>query len=91
MLKKILILAPLSRVDLTGAGSGGVGSVCRVLLKGLIEKKQTAFYYRVLAIDSTNSVKVEGVVEKLSANVELICLIKKMGNLFFQALLMYIK
>jgi glycosyltransferase involved in cell wall biosynthesis len=71
-MKKVLLIVPLSTLDWGSKNTGGVDSVCQMIVKGLQEKSSEAFYYRVIAFDPTNSINNTGIVSKLNEGLEVV-------------------
>ena len=71
-MKKVLLIVPLSTLDWGSKNTGGVDSVCQMIVRGLQENSSEAFYYRVIAFDPTNSINNTGVVSKLNEHLEVV-------------------
>lgn len=71
-MKKVLLIVPLSTLDWGSKNTGGVDSVCQMIVKGLQEKKTADFYYRVVAFDPTNSINNTGTLSKLNDHLEVV-------------------
>ena len=71
-MKKVLLIVPLSTLDWGSKNTGGVDSVCQMIVKGLQENSSEAFYYRVVAFDPTNSINNTGIVTKLNEHLEVV-------------------
>ncbi len=71
-MKKVLLIVPLSTLDWGSKNTGGVDSVCQIIVKGLQENSSADFYYRVVAFDPTNSINNTGVVSKLNEHLEVV-------------------
>jgi glycosyltransferase involved in cell wall biosynthesis len=71
-MKKILLIMPLSTLDWGTKNTGGVDSVCQMIVKGLLENSSEVFYYRVVAFDPTNSINNTGVISKLNEHLEVV-------------------
>jgi glycosyltransferase involved in cell wall biosynthesis len=69
---KVLLIVPLSTLDWGSKNTGGVDSVCQMIVKGLQEASSEAFYYRVVAFDPTNSINNTGIVTKLNDHLEVV-------------------
>jgi glycosyltransferase involved in cell wall biosynthesis len=71
-MKKVLLVVPLSTLKWGSKNTGGVDSVCQMIVKGLQGNSSEAFYYRVVAFDPTNSINNTGVVSKLNESLEVV-------------------
>lgn len=71
-MKKILLIIPLSTLDWGSKNSGGVDSVCQMLVKKLSESTNSEYQYRVLAFDPFSESAHCGEIIKLSNNVEVV-------------------
>ncbi|SEA34088.1 VpsD family glycosyltransferase [Microbulbifer marinus] len=72
MMKKVLLVVPLSTLNWGEKNAGGVDSVCQVIIKYLGDREKTNLYYRILAIDPFSCVSYSGDVLKLSPYVEVV-------------------
>ncbi|WP_158120436.1 VpsD family glycosyltransferase [Vibrio metoecus] len=70
-MKKVLLIMPLSTLNWGDKNTGGVDSVCQMLVRQLTIKNRP-YHYRVLAFDPLNSQPYSGEVVTLSENVEVI-------------------
>lgn len=76
-IKKILLIMPISTTHWGSKNTGGVDSVCQMLIKEIINKNNLNLFYRVMAVDTSNSQKITGNTIKLSDNVELVWVSRK--------------
>ncbi len=70
-MRKILLVVPLTTLQWGSKNSGGVDSVCQMLVEQLT-KSSSLFHYRILAFDPKNEVEYDGKVLQLSDNVEVV-------------------
>lgn len=89
--KKILVVVPLSTIKWGSKSTGGVDSVCQMLVKGLSERKKNDYFYRIVAFDPTNSIETPGICNTITDSLEVIFFNidngKKWPNIFSQYLL----
>ncbi|PKG37526.1 VpsD family glycosyltransferase [Psychromonas sp. Urea-02u-13] len=72
-MKKVLLVTPLSTIVWGSKNTGGVDSVCQMLVKGLQENPTNDFHYRVVAFDPTNSLTaLNGVTTQLHNRLEVV-------------------
>ncbi|MEH0760554.1 glycosyltransferase family 4 protein [Vibrio sp. 16] len=69
---KILMIVPLSTLDFGSSTTGGVDSVCQILLKDLIENEYNDCQIRVLAFDPKSKVSSKLSIVSLSNNVDIV-------------------
>ncbi|WP_322804540.1 VpsD family glycosyltransferase [Vibrio alfacsensis] len=71
-MKKILLIVPLSTLDLGSSTKGGVDSVCQILIKDLIEREYINYHIRILAFDQTSKANSNSPLVNLSPYVEIL-------------------
>ena len=62
----VLIVMPISTLDFGSKSSGGVDSVCQILLDSLVKKDQVRFNYTIIAFNPCNDLSEEGKCTSLS-------------------------
>lgn len=71
-MKKILIVMPITTLDWGSKSSGGVDSVCQILLNQLAKEHKTHFNYRIIAFNPHNDCAHEGKILKVSKNIDIV-------------------
>ncbi|MBQ4834145.1 VpsD family glycosyltransferase [Pseudoalteromonas sp. MMG010] len=71
-MKKVLLIVPLSTLNWGEKNTGGVDSVCQVLLSELQNTPSKHFHYRVIAFDPTNSVASNAQLTQVHQGLEII-------------------
>lgn len=71
-MKKVLLVMPLSTLEWGSNNSGGVDSVCQMLVKHLVAHRSEKFHYRILAFDPFSTMQYTGEVQQFSENVEVV-------------------
>ncbi|MGR5130755.1 VpsD family glycosyltransferase [Vibrio alfacsensis] len=71
-MKKILLIVPLSTLDFGSRTTGGVDSVCQIIIKDLIETEYKGYYIRILAFDPKSEAIKNTSIIKLSRTVDII-------------------
>ena len=71
-MQKILIVMPITTLDWGSKSSGGVDSVCQILLNQLSKEKKKQFEYRVIAFNPHNDCPHEGEVLEISKNISVV-------------------
>ncbi|MDN3384684.1 VpsD family glycosyltransferase [Pseudoalteromonas sp. APC 3358] len=66
---KIMLIMPMSTLNFGSESTGGVDSVCQLLLKGFLEINDPRFTYNILMFDPSNRVEINGMVIKLNENI----------------------
>lgn len=86
--KKILVVVPLSTIKWGSKSTGGVDSVCQMLVKGLSERKKNDYSYQIIAFDPTNSIETPGICNMITDSLGVIFFNidngKKWPNIFSQ-------
>lgn len=65
----VLLVMPISTLDFGSKSSGGVDSVCQILLDSLVQSNQVRFNYTVIAFSPFNDITEEGKCTLLSKNL----------------------
>ncbi|MEJ3576483.1 VpsD family glycosyltransferase [Pseudomonas fragi] len=65
----VLIVMPISTLDFGSKSSGGVDSVCQILLDSIVKSNQVRFNYTIIAFNPYNDLVVEGKCTSLSKNL----------------------
>ncbi|BCN25937.1 VpsD family glycosyltransferase [Vibrio alfacsensis] len=71
-MKKILLIVPLSTLDLGSSTKGGVDSVCQMLIKDLMERGYIDYQIRILAFDQASKASNNSPLVNLSPYVEIL-------------------
>lgn len=71
-MKKILLIVPLSTLEFGASTTGGVDSVCQILLKDLVDTEYNEYQIRILAFDPKSKVSPNSSIITLSPSVEIL-------------------
>lgn len=71
-MRKILLIVPLSTLDFGSSTTGGVDSVCQILLENLIETEYKGYQVRILAFDPRSQASSKLSIISLSSSVDLV-------------------
>ncbi|MDD1792967.1 VpsD family glycosyltransferase [Enterovibrio sp. ZSDZ42] len=71
-MKKILLIVPVSTLKFGSSTTGGVDSVCQIILKDLAEAEYNGYQIRILAFDPKSKVNVITPIASLSPNIDIL-------------------
>ncbi|RYU46107.1 glycosyltransferase [Aliivibrio finisterrensis] len=71
-MKRILLIVPLSTLEFGASTTGGVDSVCQILLKDLIDTEYNEYHIRILAFDPKSQMPPQPSIIQLSSHIELV-------------------
>lgn len=71
-MQRILLVVPITTLDWGADNSGGIDSVCQLIVSYLTVSDTNDFNYRVLAFDPTNKLENNGEIIRFSQNVDVV-------------------
>lgn len=71
-MKKLLLIMPLSTLEFGASTTGGVDSVCQILLKDLMDIEYNEYQIRILAFDPKSKADISAPITSLSPYVDIL-------------------